>query len=157
MQKITTFLWFDHQAEEAANFYTSIFINSKIVQINHYPRAMEEVSGKKAGDVMTVVFELAGQEFVALNGGPEFSFTPAVSLVVYCDSQAEIDTMWEKLSAGGKEIQCGWLADRFGVSWQIVPRNINELFSSSDQEKNERTAQALLTMKKINIDALNMA
>ncbi|HXF90305.1 MAG TPA: VOC family protein [Candidatus Nitrosotenuis sp.] len=152
MQKITPFLWFDDQAEEAAKFYTSIFKNSRITQITYYPKAAEKVSGKKQGTVMTIAFELDGQTFVALNGGPEFRFTHAISFVVNCINQEEVDEYWEKLSEGGEIIECGWLKDKFGVSWQIVPTVLGELLN--DPIKSERVMEALLQMKKIDITKL---
>lgn len=155
MQKITPFLWFDDQAEEAASFYTSIFKNSRIVHIARYGEAGAEVSGRPKGTVMTVAFELDGQEFVALNGGPLFTFSPAISFVVNCETQKEIDELWEKLSEGGATEQCGWLRDRFGVSWQIVPADLGELMS--EPVKSERVMQALLTMTKIDIAGLKKA
>src|SRR6266581_9485889 len=127
MQKITPFLWFDDKAEEAVSFYTSIFKNSKIVKIARYGDAGAQVSGRPKGTVMTVAFQLEGQQFVALNGGPQFKFTEAISFVVNCETQEEVDYYWEKLSAGGKEIQCGWLIDKFGLHWQITPARLPEL------------------------------
>ncbi len=155
MPKITPHLWFDDQAEEAAGFYTSIFPNSKIVSTDYYPKAAEEVSGKPAGSVMTVEFELDGQKFVALNGGPEFKFTEAISFLVSCKDQDEIDYYWEKLTQGGEEVQCGWLKDKFGLSWQIVPTGLEELMS--DPQKVELVTQAFLDMKKIDIETLRKA
>lgn len=157
MNKITPFLWFNGQAEEAAKFYTSIFKNSKITKLTHYPKAAEQVSGKKQGTVMTVAFELDGQEFMALNGGSEFAFSPAVSFVVNCETQQEVDLLWEKLSAGGDESaqQCGWLKDKYGVSWQIVPSDLQGLIT--DPARSERVMAALLKMKKLDIDKLKAA
>lgn len=159
MQKITPFLWFDHQAEEAANFYASIFKGSKIGNISRYDDASAKVSGQPKGSAMTVAFELAGQEFVALNGGPIFRFTEAVSFVVNCDSQEEIDYYWEKLAAGGdeKSQQCGWLKDRFGLSWQIVPTELGQLLSGPDPACAQRVMQAVLKMKKIDLTKLKQA
>src|SRR5437867_4129182 len=137
MQKITPWLWFDGQAEDAAGFYTSIFRNSKIERIDRYP----EGSAAPAGTVMTVAFQLEGQPFVALNGGPEFHFNEAISFLVDCKTQSEVDYYWEKLSAGGKEVQCGWLKDKFGVSWQIVPTILEELMRDEDAEKSKRVMQ----------------
>jgi len=156
-QKITPFLWFDDQAEEAAKFYVSVFKNSKITNVTHYAKATEKVSGKKQGTVMTVAFRLDGQDFVALNGGPHFTITPAVSFVVNCETQDEVDAMWEKLSENGDETaqQCGWLKDKYGVSWQIVPTALSELLS--DPAKAERVMSALLKMKKIDIAKLKAA
>ncbi len=153
IQKITPFLWFDHQAEEAANFYTSIFPNSKIVKVIRYGKN----SPGPAGSVMTVEFQLEGQTFVALNGGPVFKFTEAVSFVVNCQSQDEVDRYWEKLSAGGAEVQCGWLKDKFGLSWQIVPTALPELLNDPDPKKSERVMKVMLTMKKLDIAALKKA
>ena len=121
MQKITPFLWFEDQAEEAARFYTSVFRNSRLGRISHYGSVGEEEHGRPAGSVMAVEFELDGQQFIALNGGPVFKFNEAISFVVNCETQAEIDTLWEKLTAGGEEVQCGWLKDKYGITWQIVP------------------------------------
>lgn len=159
IQKITPFLWFDNQAEEAVNFYLSIFANSRIVSIAPYGGAGAEVSGRPKGSVMTVAFQLEGQDFVALNGGPYFKFTEAISFVVNCSSQKEVDHYWEKLSEGGDETaqQCGWLKDRYGVSWQIVPTILNEFLNDSDVEKSERAMQAMLQMKKIEIGVLTRA
>ena len=159
IQKITLFLWFDNQAEEAVSFYTSIFGNSKIVSMARYAEEAAEVSGRPKGSVMTVAFELEGQEFVALNGGPHFKFTEAISFVVNCKSQEEVDYYWEKLSAGGDEKaqQCGWLKDKYGVSWQIVPAVLGELLSDPDAEKSRRVMKALLQMKKIDLKALKRA
>ena len=159
MKNITPFLWFDTQAEEAARYYTEIFKNSRIDTLTRYGKAGAAASGQPADSVMTVAFQLNGQDFVALNGGPHFKFTEAVSFVVNCDSQDEIDHYWEKLSAGGepKAQQCGWLKDKFGVSWQIVPTVLPELLGNADPEKSQRVMQALLQMKKLNIAALRHA
>ena len=158
-QKISPCLWFDSQAEEAANFYTSVFDNSRIVTITRYGEAGHEIHGQPAGRVLTVVFELDGQAFTALNGGPIFRFSEAISLQVFCQDQAEIDYFWEKLSAGGdpNAQQCGWLKDRFGLSWQIVPAGLSEMLSSGDYEQSERVMTALLEMKKLNIAGLQQA
>ena len=153
MQKITPFLWFDNQAEEAAKFYTSIFKNSKIGKIARYGDAGP---GSK-GSVMIVEFQLEGQEFVALNGGPLFKFTEAISFVVNCKTQAEVDKFWKKLSAGGKEVQCGWLKDKYGLSWQIVPTVLGELVSDKDAAKSQRVMQAMLKMVKLDIKKLKQA
>jgi predicted 3-demethylubiquinone-9 3-methyltransferase (glyoxalase superfamily) len=153
MQKITPFLWFDHQAEEAVNFYTSIFKNSKVGRIARYGEAGP---GPK-GSVMTVAFQLDGQEFAALNGGPHFKFNHAVSFVVNCESQAEVDEMWDKLSAGGEIEQCGWLRDRYGVSWQVVPTMLIKLLQDGDAGKTQRVMQAVMKMKKLDIEALQRA
>ena len=157
MQKINPFLWFNDDAEEAANFYTSIFKNSKIEKITRYPEAATTASGRPAGSVMTVVFQLNGQEFVALNGGPHFQFTEAVSFVVNCDTQAEIDEYWEKLSDGGEESQCGWLKDKYGLSWQIVPAHIERWLSDKDPEKSARVMAAVLQMTKLDLKTLQAA
>jgi len=153
MQKITPFLWFDDQAEEAARFYVSIFRNSRLGAISRYGEAGP---GPK-GTVMVARFELEGQEFLALNGGPQFSFSPAVSFVVNCESQDEVDHYWEKLSEGGEEVQCGWLRDRYGLSWQVVPTILGKLMQDKDPEKAGRVMQAMLQMKKIDIAGLQRA
>jgi len=153
MPKITPFLWFDTQAEQAAKFYVSIFKNSKIGKIARYGEAGP---GPKGG-VMTVVFELDGQPFIALNGGPHYKFTEAVSFVVDCKSQQEVDECWTKLSAGGEEGPCGWLKDKYGLSWQVVPTVLSELLSDADRAKANRVMQAMLKMKKIVIDDLQEA
>lgn len=159
MQKITPFLWFDNQAEEAANFYVSVFGTSRVIHIDRYGKAGSEASGRPEGSVMTVTFELEGQQFVALNGGPEFTFSPAISFVVNCTTQEEMDALWEKLSAGGDEKaqQCGWLQDRYGVSWQIVPTVLDEMLRDKDPEKAERVMRAMLRMKKLDINVLRQA
>ena len=153
MQKITPFLWFDDKAEEAMNFYVSIFKNSKRGRISRYGDAGP---GPK-GTVMVATFQLGGQEFIALNGGPHFKFTEAISLVVDCKTQEEVDTLWEKLSAGGSKGQCGWLKDKFGLSWQIVPTILGELMSDPVPEKSKRVMTAMLQMKKLDINALKRA
>lgn len=157
MQKITPFLWFDDKAEEAANHYVSIFRNSRIVHVARYGEAGAAASGRPKGTVMTVTFELEGQPFVALNGGPVFTFTPAISFVVNCATQKEVDVLWEKLSEGGATEQCGWLRDKFGVSWQVVPAVLGELMSDPDPAKSQRAMQALLQMKKIDFHGLKQA
>jgi predicted 3-demethylubiquinone-9 3-methyltransferase (glyoxalase superfamily) len=159
MQKITPFLWFNDNAEQAVKFYTSIFRNSKIGKITRYDKAGEKVSGRPAGSVMTVEFRLEGQEFVALNGGPHFKFTEAISFVVNCKTQAEVDKFWKKLSAGGKEVQCGWLKDKYGLSWQIVPTILvlDELLRDKDAAKSQRVMQAMLKMVKLDIKKLKQA
>ena len=153
MQKITPFLWFDQQAEEAMNFYVSIFPNSRVLGLHRYG----EAGPGPAGSVMTASFILDGQEFVALNGGPTFRFTPAVSFVVNCRTQEEVDRMWALLGAGGREDQCGWLTDKFGLSWQVVPTALPELLGDPDPAKSARVMQAMLQMKKIDIAALQRA
>ncbi|WP_375088898.1 VOC family protein [Peribacillus sp. RS7] len=159
IQKITTNLWFDRQAEEAAKFYTSIFENSKIGRITRYGNEGNQIHGMLEGSVMTVEFELEGQTFVALNGGPQYKFTEAISFIINCDDQEEVDYYWEKLSEGGdKKAQvCGWLKDQFGVSWQIVPANLSEMVNDSNPEISERVMKALLQMKKIDIKTLKQA
>ncbi len=156
-QKITTFLWFDDQAEEAAKFYASIFENSRIVGTTRYDDEGSRAAGRPKGSVMTVEFELDGQGFTALNGGPHFKFTEAISQVVHCENQKEVDHFWGKLSAGGQEVQCGWLKDRYGLSWQVVPSVLLEMLQSRDPEKAKRAMAAMLKMKKLDIDALQKA
>jgi predicted 3-demethylubiquinone-9 3-methyltransferase (glyoxalase superfamily) len=153
--QITPCLWFDHQAEEAARFYTSVFRNSKIEHISYYGNEGEEIHGQKEGTVLTVVFQINGQPFMALNGGPVFQFNEAVSFVVNCDTQEEIDYYWEKLSAVPEAEQCGWLKDKYGVSWQIVPTILGELMS--DAERAPRVMKAFLQMKKFDIEKLKQA
>jgi two-component system sensor histidine kinase QseC len=154
MQKITPYLWFDGNAEEAVAFYTSVFKNSKTVNVSHY----SEAGPMPAGSVMTIEFEIEGQEFVALNGGPHYKFTPAISLSVSCESQAEIDDLWDKLLAGGGQpVQCGWLTDKFGLSWQIVPRVLLDFMQDKDPVKARRTAEAMFKMVKLDIAALKKA
>ena len=156
-QKITPFLWFDSQAEEAANFYVSIFKQSRIGGIARYDDEASRAAGRPKGSVMTVEFELDGQKFIALNGGPHFKFTEAISLFVNCENQKEVDYFWEKLSAGGQEVECGWLKDRFGLSWQVVPAALLEMLQDKDPEKSKRTMAAMLKMKKLDVDALRKA
>jgi predicted 3-demethylubiquinone-9 3-methyltransferase (glyoxalase superfamily) len=153
MQKLTPCLWFDTEGEEAATFYTSVFPNSKILELTHYGSAGPRAEGM----VMTVTFELDGQRFIALNGGPDFAFNEAISFEVSCKSQEEVDAFWSKLSEGGEEGPCGWLKDRFGLSWQIVPMRLEELLKDPDEEKAQRVMAAMLKMKKIEIDALERA
>jgi predicted 3-demethylubiquinone-9 3-methyltransferase (glyoxalase superfamily) len=157
MQKITPFLWFSDNAEEAVRVYVSIFKNSKIGKIARYDEAGEKIAGRPAGSVMTVEFQLEGEDFVALNGGPMFKFTEAISFVVNCETQEEVDYYWKKLSAGGKEVQCGWLKDKFGLSWQIVPTILPELLSDKDAAKSQRVMQAMLEMVKLDIKKLKQA
>ena len=154
MQKITTNLWFDKEAEQAAHFYTSIFRNSRILRITHYGKAGYDIHGQPEGQVLTVLFEIEGQKFVALNGGPHFKFNEAVSFIINCDSQEEVDYYWDKLgeNGGGIAQQCGWLKDRYGVSWQIVPTLLAELLSDEDKTKSERVMNTLLAMKKLDIN-----
>jgi predicted 3-demethylubiquinone-9 3-methyltransferase (glyoxalase superfamily) len=153
MPKITPFLWFNDQAEEAMNFYTAIFKNSKIGSVSRYG----EGGPGQPGSVMTATFELDGQEFMALNGGPLFTFTEAISFFVNCETQVEVDELWEKLTEGGEESQCGWLKDKFGLSWQIVPSVLGELLNDPDAEKAGRVMNAMLQMKKIDIAGLRAA
>jgi predicted 3-demethylubiquinone-9 3-methyltransferase (glyoxalase superfamily) len=153
MQKLAPCLWFDTEGEEAATFYTSVFPNSKILELTHYGSAGPRAEGM----VMTVTFELDGQRFIALNGGADFAFNEAISFEVSCKSQEEVDAFWSKLSEGGEEGPCGWLKDRFGVSWQIVPMRLEELLKDPDKEKAQRVMAAMLKMKKIEIDALERA
>ena len=156
-RKITPFLWFDTQAEQAARFYTAIFSNSRINQISRYGAAGNETHGKDAGSVMTVAFEIEGQNLVALNGGPHFKFNEAVSFQVTCETQDEIDYFWNRLSDGGEESRCGWLKDKFGLSWQVVPAILPHLLMDDDKAKSERAMSALLQMKKLDIAALQRA
>jgi predicted 3-demethylubiquinone-9 3-methyltransferase (glyoxalase superfamily) len=158
-QKITPCLWFDQQAEEAAQFYVSVFKNSRIVSVARYSKAGREIHGRPAGSVMTVEFELDGQRFTALNGGPDFTFNEAVSLQVNCKNQEEVDYYWEKLSKGGdpKAQQCGWLKDKYGLSWQILPSVLLEMLMDHESPKAQRAMEALLRMKKIQIDELEHA
>ena len=153
MQKITPSLWFDKQAEEAVNFYTSIFKNSRIASVTRYGEAGP---GPK-GSVMTVTFELEGQGFMAINGGPYYTFSPAISFLVNCKTQEEVDELWEKLSAGGEVVQCGWLKDKYGISWQIVPTILGELLNDPDPVKSQKVMKAMLQMKKISIEGLQKA
>jgi predicted 3-demethylubiquinone-9 3-methyltransferase (glyoxalase superfamily) len=153
MQKITPFLWFDGKAEEAMNFYTSIFKNSKVGSVSRY---QEGGPGLK-GSVMSATFQLDGQEFIALNGGTMFTFSPAISFFVTCETQEEVDELWEKLSAGGEKQQCGWLKDKFGLSWQIIPSTLGQMLQDKDAEKSKRVMQAMLQMGKIDIGRLKQA
>jgi predicted 3-demethylubiquinone-9 3-methyltransferase (glyoxalase superfamily) len=153
MQKITPFLWFDGKAEEAAKFYTSIFKDSKITKVTRYGGAGP---GAK-GSVMSVVFQLEGQEFFALNGGPHFTFSPAISFFVNCETQGEVDALWEKLSAGGEKQRCGWLKDKFGVSWQVTPTVLAKLLADPDSQKAQRVMATMLEMRKIDIASLERA
>jgi len=153
MQKITPYLWFDNNAEDAINFYISIFKNSKITSVSRYGEGMP----MPAGTVMTATFQLEGQEFMALNAGPQFKFTEAISFLVDCKTQAEVDELWAKLTEGGEEQPCGWLKDKFGLSWQIIPTILGELMSDPNPVKSQNVAQAMLQMKKIDIAALQRA
>jgi len=151
-------LWFEDQAEDAAKFYTSIFKNSKVGKITRYGESAEKAAGRPAGSVMTVEFEIAGQKFTALNGGPVFKFNESISFVVNCETQEDVDYFWEKLTAdGGQESQCGWLRDKFGVSWQVVPTVLIEMLHDKDPEKSERAMKAMLQMQKIDIKTLKDA
>lgn len=156
-QKLTPCLWFDTQAEDAANFYTSVFENSRIKQISRYGNAGREVHGKESGSVMVVEFELEGQTFTALNGGPHFKFNEAISLQVMCDSQQQIDYFWNKLSQGGHEGQCGWLKDRFGLSWQVVPSALPQMMTQAQGERLDRMIDAIMKMKKFDVETLDRA
>jgi predicted 3-demethylubiquinone-9 3-methyltransferase (glyoxalase superfamily) len=153
MQKFTPCLWFDTDGEEAATLYTSVFPNSRITNVSRYGAA----GPRPEGTVMTVEFELGGQKFLALNGGPEFTFSEAISFQVSCETQEEVDAFWSKLADGGEESQCGWLKDRYGLSWQIVPTALPRLLTDPDREKAQRVMQAMLKMKKIEIDVLEQA
>jgi predicted 3-demethylubiquinone-9 3-methyltransferase (glyoxalase superfamily) len=153
VQKITPFLWFDGKAEEAMNYYVSVFKNSKVVRVSRYGDAGP---GPK-GTVMSATFQLDGQEFFALNGGPQFTFTPAISFFVNCETQQEVDELWDKLSAGGRKDRCGWLQDRFGVSWQVIPSILGKLLQDKDTEKANRVMKAMLQMDKIDIKRLQQA
>lgn len=157
MKTITPCLWFDDQAEAAVNFYASIFKNSKITHIARYGDAGAKASGRPKGTVMTVIFELNGQEFMALNGGPVFQFSQAISFMVPCKTQKEVDELWDELSQGGETQQCGWLKDKYGVAWQIVPMVLSEMMQDRDSKKTERVMKALLTMDKPDINALKEA
>jgi len=157
VQKITPFLWFDDKAEEAVKFYVSVFKNSRIGSIARYGEEAAKASGRPKGTAMIVTFQLEGQEFIALNGGPIFKFTEAVSFLVNCETQEEVDELWEKLSLGGKEGQCGWLKDKYGLSWQVVPSVLGEMMQDKDAEKSSRVMKAVLQMKKIDIRTLQQA
>jgi predicted 3-demethylubiquinone-9 3-methyltransferase (glyoxalase superfamily) len=157
LQKITPFLWFNDDAEEAVKFYVSLFSNSKIEKVSHYSAESAKVSGRKKGSVMTIAFQLEGQKFTALNGGPHFKFTEAISLVVNCRTQREVDKYWAKLSQGGKAGPCGWLKDKYGLSWQIVPTSLVELLQDKDTAKSGRVMKALLQMSKLDIAGLKRA
>jgi predicted 3-demethylubiquinone-9 3-methyltransferase (glyoxalase superfamily) len=156
-QKITPCLWFDNEAEDAAKLYTTVFANSRIKQISRYTEAGREIHGKAPGSVMVVEFELEGQTFTALNGGPQFKFDEAVSFQVMCDTQDEIDHFWARLSEGGKEGPCGWLKDRFGLSWQVVPSVLPQMMKDADGAKSGRVMNAIMTMKKLDLNALQRA
>jgi predicted 3-demethylubiquinone-9 3-methyltransferase (glyoxalase superfamily) len=153
MQSVSTCLWFDNQAQEAVAFYMSLFPNSRIIDIKYYL----EGSQRSAGSVLTIRFTLDGTEYVALNGGPHFKFSPAISLVAYCDTQEQVDNLWNKLTEGGQEGQCGWLTDRYGMSWQIVPRLLLQLLNTSDSTASQRAFSAMMEMRKLDIAALQRA
>ena len=157
MKGITPCLWFDSQAEEAARFYTSVFKNSRVGSISHYGDSGSKAAGRPRGSVMMVEFEIAGQKFLGLNGGPHFKFTEAISLMITCENQQEIDEYWARLSEGGSEGQCGWLKDKYGLSWQVVPTEMSEMIRENDPEKMERVMAAVLTMKKLDLEALKRA
>jgi predicted 3-demethylubiquinone-9 3-methyltransferase (glyoxalase superfamily) len=157
MQQITPFLWFDTQAEEAVKFYTSLFKKSRIGKVLRYNEAGARASGRPPGSVMTIEFSLAGQDFVALNGGPIYKFSEAVSFVVNCDTQTELDRLWKKLSAGGQELQCGWLTDKFGLTWQIVPSILGDLLGGKDPDRSQRVMTVLMSMVKLDIEKLKRA
>lgn len=159
MQKITSNLWFDDQAEEAAQFYTGIFKNSRITRVTRYGKEGQEIHKRPPGSVMTVEFEIAGQQFVGLNGGPIFKFNEAVSFIINCESQDEVDDYWNKLKAGGDPAaqQCGWLKDKYGLSWQVVPTRLTALLRDPDQQKADRVMKAMLQMKKLDIKKLEEA
>jgi predicted 3-demethylubiquinone-9 3-methyltransferase (glyoxalase superfamily) len=156
-QKITPCLWFESQAEEAAKFYASVFKNSKIGKISRYGKEGFEIHRQKAGTVMTVEFEIEGQKFVALNGGPHFKFNEAVSFQVHCDTQQEIDHFWSKLGEGGQEQPCGWLKDKFGLSWQVIPKALPQMLMDENSEKAQRVMKSMLQMRKIDLAALQRA
>jgi predicted 3-demethylubiquinone-9 3-methyltransferase (glyoxalase superfamily) len=153
MQKIITFLWFNNNLEEAINFYTSVFKNSSIISMHRYGKA----GPGPEGSIMSATFEIEGQEFYALNGGPQYKFTPAISLFVNCETQSEVDELWEKLSEGGEKSRCGWLQDKFGLSWQIVPTRLSELLYSSNKNKSENVMKAMMQMDKLDIAKLEEA
>jgi predicted 3-demethylubiquinone-9 3-methyltransferase (glyoxalase superfamily) len=157
MQKITPCLWFDKEAEEAVNLYVSLVKNSRIGSIVRFSEEGAKASGQPKGSVMTVTFQLGGQEFLALNGGPMFKFSQAVSFIISCETQDELDTLWEKLSEGGEKQQCGWLKDKYGMSWQIVPSKLGEMMTDKNPEKSKRVMKALLQMNKLDIKTLEEA
>lgn len=156
-QKIMPCLWFDNEGEAAANFYVESFKNSRILSVSRYGKEGHEIHGREAGTVMTVEFELEGQKFLCLNGGPQFKFSEAISFQIFCETQQEIDYYWSKLTAGGQEGHCGWLKDKFGLSWQVVPTALVELMKGSDAEKSQRVMKAFLQMKKFDIETLKSA
>lgn len=157
IQKISPFLWFDHQAEAAAKFYTSIFKKSKVLSVTRYPNVGQETTGRAPDSVMTVDFTLEGQRFTALNGGPHFKFNESISFLVHCKTQREIDYYWKKLTAGGKGVQCGWLKDKFGVSWQIAPEELLGVWKTTDEARRERVMTAMMRMVKLDLAKLRAA
>lgn len=157
MQKITPCLWFDGNGEEAARFYVSVFPHSRIVNVTHYGEAASKASGRPKGSVMTVDFEIDGQSFLALNAAPEFSFSPAISFMVSCETQEEIDRLWQKLTDGGAEVECGWLTDKFGLSWQIVPAALGDMMKDPDADRYDQVMHALIGMKKLDLATLKQA
>lgn len=157
MQEITPCLWFDGNAEGAVRFYASVFKGAKITSVSRHDESSAKVSGRKAGEVLTITFRLNGREFMALNGGPEFKFSPAISFVVYCKTQKEIDCYWKMLSQGGQEVECGWLTDKYGLSWQIVPSILDKLLAGKDKVKSASVMKAMLKMKKLDIAKLKQA
>ena len=157
LQRITPFLWFDHRAEEAASTYVSIFPNSRILGTSRYPEEAAQAADRPKGSVMTVNFELDGQSMTAINGGPVFQFTEALSLVVNCETQKELDHFWKKLSAGGQEVECGWLKDRYGLSWQVIPADLPDMLQDGDPERTRAVMAAVLKMKKLDIATLRQA
>lgn len=157
MQKIIPFLWFDDKAQEAAKFYTSVFKNSGILDVARYDAESAKASGMPKGSVMTVRFRIEGQDFIALNGGPVFTFSQAISFLVDCSTQQEVDRLWNRLSAGGEKQQCGWLRDKYGVSWQVVPSALDRMLRDKNAQKAQRVMKAMLAMKKIDIKALKKA
>jgi predicted 3-demethylubiquinone-9 3-methyltransferase (glyoxalase superfamily) len=157
VQKIVPFLWFNDRAEEAVNFYVSIFKDSKVGNITRYDEESAKASGRPEGSVMTIEFQLEGQDFIALNGGPEFKFTEAISLSVGCETQEEVDELWGKLTEGGEEGPCGWLKDKYGLSWQIVPKALGEMLKDGDTERAKKVTHAMLQMKKLDIKVLKQA
>jgi predicted 3-demethylubiquinone-9 3-methyltransferase (glyoxalase superfamily) len=157
MQKITPFLWFDSEAEQAAKFYTSVFKKSKILSVARYPNVGQKTHGRAPGSVMTVDFTIEGERFTALNGGPVFKFNESISFVVHCKTQKEVDYYWRKLTAGGKPVQCGWLRDKFGVAWQITPTALLDVWTSKDEAKRERVMAAMMKMVKLDIAKLKAA
>ncbi|MFA5930303.1 MAG: VOC family protein [Candidatus Micrarchaeia archaeon] len=157
MEKIMDCLWFDGNAKEAVRFYASVFKGAKITSVLYHDESSAMASGRKKGEVLAITFRLNGREFMALNGGPEFKFSPAISLMVYCKTQKEIDYYWKKLTQGGQEIECGWLTDKFGLTWQIVPSILDKLLASKDKEKSARVMKAMLKMKKLDIAKFKQA